>query len=81
MFDYWLHHQHSHLKEKTRVLSYKDLKIFFVREFNPSEPLIGTLICIYGSWWERRLVFEDKLVYKAQNDNLYLTSDCLTSLH
>ena len=28
------------------------------------------LICIYGGWWLRRLVFEEKLGYEAQYDNL-----------
>ena len=41
-----------------------------IRKPNPSVPPISTLICIYGGWWIRRLVFEDKLDSEAQYDNL-----------
>ena len=42
----------------------------YLRKYNPSATPISTLICIYGVWWQKRLVFEDKPGSEAQYDNL-----------
>ena len=54
--------------KKKQYYYYVDFKKFFIRKYNPSVPGINTLICIYGGWCLRRLVFEDKLGYEAQYD-------------
>ena len=65
LFDYWLHQWHIHLKEKKSILLVYRFKIFFTRKYNPLVPPM-LLICLYGGWWLRIIVFKDKLGYEVQ---------------